>query len=95
MKTKIISINKKYSSIEKQIPLTSLMITTLVAACEKQSKGITFGPRDIKGSFIALVSRGLILVKNPKNITSNKYSDWHVSDEAIGMLKAMVIKIKC
>ena len=95
MKTKIISIDKKYDDIDKQPVLSSLMVATLLVACEKQSKGISFGPRDIKGSFTALVRRGLIQVRNTKNTNGKEAANWQVSVEAIGILKAMGITVNC
>ena len=60
MKSKIIHLPYGYFIRNKQLNLTPLMIDTLLAACEKQKEKIPFGPADIKRSFVALVSRGLI-----------------------------------
>lgn len=70
------------------------MIETLLTACDKQHKGILFGPQDIKGSMIALINRGLIanhlLLKKGKNISA-----WYVTEEAIELLKVAGINILC
>ena len=91
--TKIIPLFDGYFEKKKQRPLTSLMVISLIAACEKQRSGIPFGPSDIKGSFTALITRGLIVRK--KETTSMDALTWHITVEAIDMLKAMGIKIEC
>ncbi len=58
--TKIISINSFAILKKKTIPLSNIMIKTLVSACDKQSKNEAFGPKDIKGSFITLIKQRLV-----------------------------------
>jgi hypothetical protein len=92
--TKVISFSEDQFTQHKQSPLSPSMVQTLMAACKKQNQGIHFGPSDIKGSFIALVTRGLII---RKQITKNDQSEllWQVTNEAIQLLKNMGIKISC
>lgn len=94
MKSKLISFPYGHFEREKKPPLTSLMINTLLDACEKQKKGIHFGPTDIKGSLGVLISRGLIV---RKEVTINKHTKslWQVSTEAIEMLKGNGISVTC
>lgn len=70
------------------------MINTLLDACEKQHKGIPFGPNDIKGSIAALITRGLIINKEV-SMNQNHETLWQVTNEAIEMLRTMGIKISC
>jgi hypothetical protein len=90
MKSKIIHLPYGYFIRNKQLNLTPLMIDTLLAACEKQRENIPFGPADIKRSFVALVSRGLI-----KREEINKQSQWQVTKLAISMLKNLGIIVAC
>jgi len=94
MQPKIIHFPKGYFIKNKQHALTPLMIDALLAACEKQEEGVPFGPADIKGSFAALVSRGLII---RKQVTLNHVSElaWHVTGQAISMLKTLGIIVAC
>jgi hypothetical protein len=90
MKSKIIHLPYGYFIRNKQLNLTPLMIDTLLAACEKQREKIPFGPADIKRSFVALVSRGLI-----QREEVNKQSQWQVTKLAISMLKNLGIIVAC
>ena len=90
MKSKIIHLPYGYFIRNKQLNLTPLMIDTLLAACEKQKEKIPFGPADIKRSFVALVSRGLITREEV-----NKESQWQVTKLAISMLKNLGIIVAC
>ncbi|HUS01238.1 MAG TPA: hypothetical protein VMY77_05905, partial [Chitinophagaceae bacterium] len=56
----LLSFPKNHFKKSRQRPLTPLMIKTLLTACDKQSKGISFGPQDIKGSAMTLINRGLL-----------------------------------
>ncbi len=66
------------------------MIDTLLAACEKQKEKLPFGPADIKRSFVALVSRGLIIRRE-----INKEYQWQVTKLAISMLKNLGVIVGC
>ncbi len=92
MTTKIISFPHGYFERKKRPPLTSLMINTLLDACEKQKEGTRFGPTDIKGSLAVLITRGLIV---RKVVTINEHTEslWQVTSEAIEMMSAMRIKL--
>ena len=90
MKSKIIHLPYGYFIRNKQLNLTPLMIDTLLAACEKQKEKIPFGPADIKRSFIALVSRGLITREEV-----DKESQWQVTKLAISMLKNLGVIVAC
>ena len=90
MKSKIIHLPYGYFIRNKQLNLTPLMIDTLLAACEKQKKRVPFGPADIKRSFVALVSRGLIIREEV-----NKEFQWQVSTLAISMLKNLGVIVAC
>jgi len=70
------------------------MILTLKLACEKQSKGILFGPKDIKGSIITLINRGLVAGKTLEH-KGKKYNSWYVTPLAMDMLEDIRIKALC
>ena len=90
MKSKIIHLPYGYFIRNKQLNLTPLMIDTLLAACEKQKENVPFGPADIKRSFVALVSRGLITREEV-----NKEFQWQVTKLAISMLKNLGVVVAC
>jgi hypothetical protein len=90
MKAKIIHLPYGYFIRNKQLNLTPLMIDTLLAACEKQKEKIPFGPVDIKRSFVALVSRGLIAREEV-----NKESQWQVTKLAISMMRNLGVIVAC
>jgi len=90
MKSKIVHLPYGYFIRNNQLNLTPLMIDTLLAACEKQKEKIPFGPADIKRSFVALVSRGLITREEV-----NKESQWQVTKLAISMLKNLGVIVAC
>ena len=94
MKSKLISFPNGHFVRKKTHPLTSLMLNTLLDACEKQKEGIHFGPIDIKGSLAVLIGRGLIV---RKEVAVNKHTEslWQVSAEAIEMLKVSGINVTC
>ena len=94
MKSKIIRLPYGYFSKNKQQNLTPLMIDALLAACEKQTENIPFGPADIKGSFSALVNRGLIIRKEVSLHHHTKLL-WQVTGEAISMLRILGIIVRC
>ena len=91
MKSKIIHLPYGYFIRNKELNLTPLMIDTLVAACEKQKENVPFGPADIKRSFVALVSRGLIT----REEVNNKEFQWQVTKLAISMLKNLGMILAC
>jgi hypothetical protein len=94
MKSKIIHLPYGYFTKNKQHNLTPLMIDTLLAACEKQNENVPFGPADIKGSFSALVNRGLIIRKEAYR-HQHKELLWQVTREAISMLRILGIIVAC
>jgi hypothetical protein len=86
MLSKIIFLPAK----KRQQKLSKLMVVALVDACVKQKHGIPFGPMDIKGGSIgSLITRGLIVHENV--VEKNTQSFWHVTNEAIEILKSMGI----
>ncbi len=94
MNSKVLFFEEGYFKSNRSLPLTPLMIIALKKACERQHKGIAFGPNDIKGSFTALITRGLII---RKEILINNHIElaWQVSAQAIQMLRLKGIKILC
>ncbi len=94
MKAKVISFPREYFKKKNQPPLSALMIVALIDACAKQHAQIPFGPIDVKGSFIALVKRGLIV---RKEVTINKQTEplWQVTIEAMEMLSSIGFKVPC
>ena len=92
--TKVISINSVAIIEEKKLPLSNIMIKTLVNACNKQSKKEVFGPKDIKGSFLPLINRGFINTEE-KTVNGKTIITWHVTQSAVETLKNLGIKISC
>jgi hypothetical protein len=91
VKTKIIPIRDEFfPENKKQRPLSRPMIMALVAAYTKQKNGISFGPSDVRRSFIPLVKRGLI-VRSDKHFIDKKIS-WKITAQAITMLKNIGIE---
>ena len=90
----LLSFPKDHFKKTTERPLTLLMIQTLKAACVKQSKGILFGPQDIKGSVIALITRGLI-ANHTVERHGKKRQAWYVTPQAIRMLADVDIKLLC
>lgn len=62
------------------------MIVELIWAYAKQRKNIPFGPKDVNGSFMALIAKGLI-IKRDIAIHEETKSSWHVTPEGIDLLK--------
>jgi hypothetical protein len=91
VKSKIISFGGHFQR-NTQRPLSRLMIVALIEACERQKQGLLFGPCDLKGSFTVLIKRGLIITKKI-NINGRAESSWHVTTEALEMLKPMGITV--
>lgn len=90
----LLSFPKDHFKKTSQRPLTSLMIQTLRYACDKQSKGIFFGPQDVKGSCITLINRGLIASHTVER--RGKIREvWYVTPLAIAMLADAEIKLLC
>jgi len=92
--TKVISINRFAVIKKKNLPLSNIMIKTLVSACSKQSKKEAFGPKDIKGSFLPLINRGFINTEE-KNVNGKTVITWHVTQSGVDALKNLDIKISC
>jgi hypothetical protein len=88
--TKILSFPKGHFIRNRQRPLTPLMIHTLKIACDKQYKGVLFGPRDIKGSVITLINRGLIACHTTVDKDGHQLT-WYVTQQAINMLEEVGI----
>ncbi|MDB5223134.1 MAG: hypothetical protein JWN83_1801 [Chitinophagaceae bacterium] len=70
------------------------MIRTLMVACDKQHKGILFGPQDVKGSVITLINRGLI-ANHTFNQKGKTHTTWYVTQQAINMLANVGVKVLC
>ena len=88
----IIPFPVEFVQRKKQRPLSKLMIANLIAAYSLERQGLFFGPQDIKGS--SLINRGLIIrIEIPMN--NKTQSIWHVSYQAIEMLKALGIDVIC
>ena len=87
---RIISIGK----FIKEKPLTSLMVKTLRAACEKQVKNEPFGQADLDGSFMSLVQRSLIKAKTISQGSANEVS-WFVTEKGINALEVLDGETPC
>ncbi len=89
----ILSFPDQYFIKDTQRPLTKLMIKTLQLACNMQKSNVLFGPKDIKGSVIPLIKRGLI---SSHLIQQNGKSQltWFVTQQAIDMIKDIDPKIQ-
>jgi len=94
MKAVIIPFPAEHIKRKRQCPLSKLMITKLIAAYALERQGLFFGPQDIKGSLTSLINRGLI-VRIEISMNDKTESIWHVSYEAIEMLKALGIDGIC
>ena len=94
MKALIIPFPAEHVQRKKQRPLSKLMIANLLAAYALERQGLFFGPRDIKGSSTSLINRGLIIRKEI-SVNGKPEAIWHVSYEAIEMLKALGIDVIC
>ena len=94
MEALIIPFPAEHFQRKKQRPLSKLMIAKLLDACAKEKKGLFFGPSDIKGSLTSLISRGLI-IRIEITIKDQTESIWHVTNEAIEMMKALDIDVEC
>jgi hypothetical protein len=92
--TKVISIDSVAIIEKKKLPLSNIMIKTLVSACHKQSKKEAFGPKDVKGSFIPLINRGFLNTEK-KIVNGKTVITWHVTKSAIETLKNLGISIDC
>jgi hypothetical protein len=68
------------------------MIQTLQRACNKQYMGVSFGPRDIKGSVISLINRGLI-ASHVVHQKGDYLLTWYVTPQAISMLEEVGVKV--
>jgi ABC-type uncharacterized transport system permease subunit len=94
MKALIIPFPAEHVQRKKQRPLSKLMIANLLAAYALERQGLFFGPQDIKGSLTSLINRGLI-IRIEISLNGKTESIWHVSYEAIEMLKALGIDVIC
>lgn len=90
----LLSFPKDHFKKTTQRPLTFLMIQTLRTACDKQNKGIAFGPQDVKGSVIALINRGLIASHTVERRGKSKEA-WYVTPQAIRMLADADVQLLC
>lgn len=86
MKSKLVSFPAGHFATKKRSPLTPLMVVALIEAYAKQRKNIPFGPKDVNGSFMPLITRGLI-IKRDTAIHEETKSSWQVTPEAIDLLK--------
>jgi hypothetical protein len=79
---------------KKEKPLlTRLMIVTLIEAYTRQSRGIPFGPVDIRGgSFTGLIERELVAYKS-LTIRNDTQSLWQVTQKGIDILRMMGIDV--
>ena len=94
MKALIIPFPIEHVQRKRPSPLSKLMIDKLLAAYSLEKQNLFFGPHDIKGSLTSLINRGLIVrIEIPVN--GKRESIWHVSYEAIEMLKALGIDVIC
>jgi len=94
MKAVIIPFPAEHFHRKKQRPLSQLMISKLLAAYALEKDGLFFGPQDIKGSLTSLINRGLI-IRIEISMNDKTESIWHVSYEAIEMLKGLGINVVC
>ena len=86
MKSKLVPFPARHFVTKTRSPLTPLMTVALIGAYAKQRKDIPFGPKDVNGSFMALIERGLI-IKRDIAIHEETESSWHVTPEGIKLLK--------
>ena len=94
MQALIIPFPAEHIYRKKQFQLSELMIAKLIAAYTLEKQGLFFGPTDIKGSLTSLINRGLIVrIEIPVNDKTE--SIWHVSYEAIEMLKTLGLDAVC
>jgi hypothetical protein len=93
MKAVIIPFPAEHFQRKKQRPLSKLMIAKLLAAYALEREGSFFGPQDIKGSLTSLINRGLI-IRVEISVNAKTESIWHVSYEAVEMLKALGIDVE-
>jgi hypothetical protein len=91
MKALIIPFPAEHFHRKKQLPLSTLMITKLLAALALERAGLFFGPQDIRG-LTSLINRGLI-IRIEISMNDKTESIWHVSHEAIEMMKAQGIDV--
>ena len=94
MKPLIIPFPAERIKRKRQRPLSKLMIAKLVAAYALEKQVLFFGPQDIKGSLTSLINRGLI-ERIEITVNDKTESIWHVSYEAIEMLKGLGIDAIC
>lgn len=79
---------------ERAHHLSRLMIVALVEAAVKQHQGIPFGPADIKGSFTALLNRGLIIITEGELTSKHSVQYlWRVTSEGLGILRNMGVDV--
>lgn len=90
----LLSFPEDHFKKNNQRPLTPLMIRTLLKACDKQSNNISFGPKDIKGSVMTLINRGLIASHSVIQ-QGRTQETWYVTPQAKNMLAAIGLKVLC
>lgn len=94
MQALVIPFPAEFVYRKRQFPLSELMISKLIAAYALEKQGLFFGPKDIKGSLTSLINRGLIVrIKIP--VKDKTQSIWHVSYEAIEILKTLGLDAVC
>ncbi len=96
MQAKIIYLYQEDNK-RKQTPLSPLMITSLLEACKLQEASVAFGPVDIKGSFGALLARGLIIRRAVSKV-GHPHDDqwrWSVTNKALELLREQGFDILC
>jgi hypothetical protein len=94
MKASIIPFPLERIHRKRQLPLSKLMISKLIDAYALERQGLFFGPHDIKGSLTSLINRGLI-IRIEISMNDKTESIWHVSYEAVEMLKTLGIDVIC
>jgi hypothetical protein len=94
MQALIIPFPGKFIYRKRQFLLSELMIAKLIAAYALEKQGLFFGPKDIKGSLTSLINRGLI-IRIEILVNDKRQSIWHVSYEAIEMLKTLGLDAVC
>jgi hypothetical protein len=92
--SKVISIDALAVIRKKNLPLSNIMVKTLLSACDKQSKKEAFGPKDIKGSFLSLINRGLLNTEE-KTVNGKAIITWHVTKSAVETLRNLGINVTC
>ncbi|MEP6616415.1 MAG: hypothetical protein ABJA57_07540 [Ginsengibacter sp.] len=91
---KLFSFPPDHFMLKKRRPLTTLMITTLKLACNKQHNNISFGPKDLKGAVMPLIQRGLIS-SHMIRIRGHLQLTWYVTRQGMDLLTTVNGKYRC